>query len=112
VQHFGPDFAIDIRARADADPDGDGSTNRQEFLGNTDPLDPRSGLVMRVRAIPEIRFTAVPRENYRILRRKSVDDTAPVTLTEITATGPEIIHVDSDAGVTANPAFYLVAAVP
>ena len=112
IQHFGPDYAIDIRAGADADPDGDGSTNRQEFLANTNPLDPREGFLVRIRAIPEIRFPSVAGVKYRILRRVSLEDPSPVTLTEITATQSEIVYVDPDAGVTANPAFYLVQPIP
>jgi len=111
IQHFGSDYALDIRAGADADPDGDGSTNLQEFLANTNPLDPREGFVIRVRAIPEIRFPSIAGAQYRILRRRSVDDPAPVTLAEVTATQSETVYVDPEAGVTANPAFYLVQPV-
>ena len=111
-QYFGDDFRTDPRAVAEGDPDGDGSSNRQEFLAGTHPLDAASGMLVRVRAIPEIRFAAVPGQKYRILRRTSVDDPAPKVLAEITATSTELVYVDPEAGRDLNPAFYLVASVP
>lgn len=112
TRHFGADYRTDPRAAIDADPDLDGSTNRQEFVAGTDPLDPRSGLSIGVRAVPEIRFPTVPGTKYRLLRRASLDDPKPVVVTEITAVASETTYVDVAAGVLANPAFYLVEPLP
>ncbi len=111
-EHFGDGFRTDPRAGAETDADNDGSTNRQEYLAGTNPLDPASGFLLRVRAIPEVRFMSVPGQKYRILRRTSISDPAPAVLAEITADGPEIIYVDNEAGTTANPAFYFGVPVP
>ncbi len=111
-QHFGQDFRTDPRAGAETDPDGDGSTNLQEFLASTDPNDPRSGFHLNVRAVPELRFVTVPGQKYQILRRSSLSDPNPIRIAEITATGPEILYTDNDAGIVVNPAFYFVVPTP
>jgi hypothetical protein len=110
--HFGQDFRTDPRAGAETDPDGDGSTNLQEFLAGTDPHDPRSGFHLSVRAVPELRFVAVPGQKYQILRRSSLSDPNPIRIAEITAAGPEILYTDHDAGIVVNPAFYFVVPTP
>jgi hypothetical protein len=109
---FGPGFSTDPRALGDADPDGDGSTNIQEFLAQTDPLDPTSGLRVHVRAVPELRFATIPGRTYRILRATRVDDPNPAVIAEFTATGSEHLHVDQAAGRDFNPAFYLIEHQP
>lgn len=67
--HFGPDFATNPQAAPDADPDGDGLDNFREFLAGTDPLDPASGVVLGIRAVPELRWRGVSNLLYRVLRR-------------------------------------------
>jgi sugar lactone lactonase YvrE len=46
IQNFGLGFASDPSAQANADPDRDGATNAQEYAGNTNPLDPKSRLMI------------------------------------------------------------------
>ncbi|MBL9126851.1 MAG: chitobiase/beta-hexosaminidase C-terminal domain-containing protein, partial [Verrucomicrobiales bacterium] len=111
-RYFGEDYATDPRAGAEADPDGDGSSNRQEYLAESDPLDANSGIVVRIRAVPELRFGTIPGKKYRIHRRTSVNDPNPAIVAEITASGAETEYVDRDAGRDANPAFYLIQPVP
>ena len=111
TRYFGADHVTDPRAAADADPDGDGSSNRQEHVAGTDPLDRLSGFRVGVRAIPEIQFASVPGKTYRILRRGAVDG-ASVVVAEIQATAEVTAWVDREAGVVVDPAYYLVQPVP
>jgi hypothetical protein len=112
LEHFGPGYPIDPRAAADADPDGDGTSNRQEYVAGTLPLDPLSGFRVGVRAVPEIRFASVPGKVYRILRLTDVNSADSTVVAELTATAAETAWIDVDAGVVVNPAFYVVQPVP
>lgn len=67
--YFGPDFALRPEAAPGADPDGDGLDNFREFLAGTNPLDPASGVVLGIRAVPELRWQGVSNLLYRVLRR-------------------------------------------
>ena len=67
--YFGPDFATRPDAAPGADPDGDGLDNFREFLAGTDPLDPASGVVLGIQAIPQLRWLGVSNLTYRVLRR-------------------------------------------
>ncbi len=109
-QYFGENFLTDPRAAADADPDADGSTNLQEFVGGSHPLDPLSGFPVAIRALPEVRFPSIVGQRYRILRRSGFD--VPFAgIAELTATSTSTRFVDEEAGVVVNPAFYLVEPV-
>lgn len=109
-RYFGEDHSFDPRVAVDADPDGDGSNNLQEFILGSDPLDPKSGFRVAVRAVPEIRFQSVPGSKYRILRRDSVSGTSVVVAEELTAAGPETQFVDTS--VVEPTAFYVVEPLP
>lgn len=111
IRYFGEGYRTDPRAAVEADPDGDGSTNLQEFVADTDPLDPLSGFAVGIRAVPEIRFASVPGRTYRILRRTSVTDPESTVVATVVATGEQIVHVDLEAGVGVNPALYVVELV-
>lgn len=110
-QYFGRDFRYDSRAHALSDPDRDGADNGQEFLAGSDPLDPTSGFRVEIRALPEIRFPAVPGVKYRILRRRSIDDPSPAILQETTASSDSIRFIDETVDASPNASFYLVEPV-
>lgn len=110
-QYFGRDFRYDSRAHALSDPDRDGADNGQEFLAGSDPLDPTSGFRVEIRALPEIRFPAVPGIKYRILRRRSIDDPSPAILQETTASSDSIRFIDETVDASPNASFYLVEPV-
>jgi hypothetical protein len=111
-QYFGPNYRTDPRAAVDADPDQDQSNNLQEFTVGTDPLDPLSGFKVGVRAVPDIQFQSVVGQKYQIRRRTSLNSAESVVVVEFVATETETHYVDVDAGVVANPAFYIVVPVP
>ncbi|MBX3744051.1 MAG: VCBS repeat-containing protein [Verrucomicrobiae bacterium] len=111
IRYFGEGYRTDPRAAVDADPDGDGSTNLQEFVADTDPLDPLSGFAVGIRAVPEIRFASVPSRTYRILRRTSVTSPESTVVATVVATGDAVVHVDLEAGLAVNPSLYVVELV-
>lgn len=111
TQFFGDSYLTDPRADADADPDLDGTSNRQEFASNTDPLNPLSGFAVGVRALPEIRFASKIGSRYRIERRGNLGGESTV-VADVVAEETETRWVDVAAGVVVNPAFYTVVPVP
>jgi len=108
-QYFGPGYLTDPRVSANADPDGDLSTNREEYLAGTNPLDPASGFKATVAAVPMIRFASVVGRNYRLLRRDQING-APTVVTTITATSTLTTYVDTS--VTAPSGIYMVELLP
>lgn len=76
LQHFGTaDDAGD--AANDADPDGDGSSNRDEWISNTDPNSPAS--VLRISDVAAdsagvlVEFPSAPNRGYRVERSETLD---------------------------------------
>ena len=74
-EHFGS--SGDPRAGAALDPDGDGSSNMDEFLAGTDPLDPGSVLravsLSRDPAAATVSWRSVPGKIYQIEWCDSLD---------------------------------------
>jgi Chitobiase/beta-hexosaminidase C-terminal domain len=108
-QYFGPGYLTDSRVSANADPDGDLSTNWEEFLAGTNPLDPTSGFKATVTAVPMLHFGSVAGRSYRVRRRDHVNS-APIALATITATNTITTYVDTS--VTASTGIYMIELLP
>lgn len=110
LQYFGAGYLTDSRVGAGTDADGDGSSNLQEYLAGTDPLNPLSGFTVGIEAIPRVRFTSVPGTTYKILRRDNANSLTGVEVGQVTAVGTQTTFIDTSVS---NPTgFYTVQAVP
>lgn len=105
-QYFGEGYATDPRVAFDADPDNDGASNLQEFTNGSDPTDPLSGFGVRIRAVPQIRWTSVVGQKYRILHKRSLSDPEWQEAAVITATSEQSEFTDTTAAE--EPGYYLV----
>lgn len=108
-QYFGVGYELDPRASVEADPDADGSSNLQEYLVGSNPLDPLSGFGVGIRAVPEIRFQSVVGQRYRVVRRDTVSGQAVVVLDGWVATNAVSTLVDTSIQNSAG--FYVVEPV-
>ncbi|MGI8967472.1 MAG: chitobiase/beta-hexosaminidase C-terminal domain-containing protein, partial [Limisphaerales bacterium] len=95
-QYFGSGYRTDPRVSAEADPDGDGTTNREEYLAGTNPMDKTSGFKATIRAIPLISFPSETNRIYRVLR-KQTSDSAATAIATLTATNSPTIFIDTTA---------------
>jgi hypothetical protein len=86
-QHFGDGYLTDPRVAAEADPDNDGSTNFQEFIAGTNPLDAASGFRVDVELVPKITWTTVTNRQYRVMRKPSVDSSFSEPVTDFLSFG-------------------------
>ncbi|MDB6053811.1 MAG: glycoside hydrolase family 18 [Verrucomicrobiales bacterium] len=111
-QYFGAGYLTDPRVSADADPDNDGSTNLQEFIAGTNPLDPSSGFRISFRAIPLLSWTSIVNSNYNILRRISLNSGAFTTVATIKATNTTTTFIDLEAGEASSQFFYTIQLAP
>ena len=110
LQYFGAGYLTDSRVGAGTDADGDGSSNLQEYLAGTDPLNPLSGFTVGIEAIPRVRFTSIPGTTYKILRRDNANSLTGVEVGQVMATGTQTTFIDTSVS---NPTgFYTVQAVP
>ena len=108
VRYFGADYALNPDAVGFADPDKDGTSNLQEYLDGTNPIDPLDGFRTGVRRVPAIGWNSVPGAWYRVLRKASLSETNWVPTTRIQAVGNRTEYVDTDAAD--EPRFYRVEA--
>jgi hypothetical protein len=111
ARHFSAAQLADPAISGDnADPDHDGTTNREEFLAGTDPLDAQSVLRANVSLAPVVMWNSVPNVTYRVLRSPSL---SPATWTplspRVTATNSISVFTDLEA---AGQAFYRIEVVP
>ncbi len=110
LQYFGAGYLTDPRVGAGTDADGDGSSNLQEYLAGTDPLNPLSGFTVGIQAIPRITFVSIPGTTYKILRRDNANALTSVEVGQVTATGTQTSFIDTSVS---NPTgFYTVQPVP
>ena len=110
LQYFGAGYLTDSRVGAGTDADGDGSSNLQEFLAGTDPLNPLSGFTIGIQAIPRISFVSVPGTTYKILRRDNANSQTGVEVGQVTASGTQTSFID--ASVSNPTGFYTVQPLP
>lgn len=106
ITYFGPNYQTDARALADADPDSDGTSNAQEFITGTNPLDPNSGFLTQIRMLPTVTWRSVPSTRYQILRKQSPQDAAWTVVGEMIATSTNSTFVDFNG--TNSLGFYSV----
>lgn len=110
LQYFGAGYLTDPRVGAATDADGDGSSNLQEYLAGTDPLNPLSGFTVGIQAIPRITFVSIPGTTYKILRRDNANSLTGVEVGQVTATTAQTSFIDTSVS---NPTgFYTVQPVP
>lgn len=93
-QYFGAGYVTDPRVGAGEDPDGDGSTNYEEYLAGTHPLDPLSGFALTIRLLPELRWEGVANARYLVLRRDSFSGTNFTQIGEVTGTNGVAVFLD------------------
>jgi hypothetical protein len=110
LQYFGAGYLTDPRVGAGTDADNDGSSNLQEYLAGTDPLNPLSGFTVGIQAIPRITFVSIPGTTYKILRRANANALTGVEVGQVTATTTQTTFIDTS--VTDPTGFYTVQAVP
>ena len=110
LQYFGAGYLTDPRVGAGTDADGDGSSNLQEYLAGTDPLNPLSGFTIGIQAIPRISFVSVPGTTYKILRRDNANSPTGVEVGQVTASGTQTTFIDTS--VTNPTGFYTVQPLP
>jgi glycosidase len=111
--HFDHPTSQDDGSHADDDPDGDGQTNLQEFLADTNPLDPNS--VFQITEIViigndvRVSWTTRATRSYRLQRRDilSGEDWANVG-DIVSGTGGIVSLTDFDAAATAPQRIYRV----
>jgi len=108
VRYFGADYTLNAEAWGYADADKDGTSNLQEYLDGTNPIDPLDGFRTGVRRVPAIGWNSVPGAWYRVLRKASLSETNWVPTTRIQAVGNRTEYVDTDAAD--EPRFYRVEA--
>jgi hypothetical protein len=108
-QYFGPGYLTDPRVSREADPDADGSTNWEEYLAGTHPLDNTSGFKAAVEAVPRIQFASEPGRTYRIIRRDRLGS-APAIIATLNATNTVTTFVDTS--VTLATGFYVIELLP
>jgi hypothetical protein len=110
-QFFGPGYLTDPRVSASADPDGDGANNLQEYLGQTNPLDPLSGFGVQIRTVPLVSWNTPINTKFRVLRTSSLGATNWVTVVpSILATNSVTAFIDSEA--PSAQGFYVVQPLP
>jgi len=108
-QYFGAGYLTDPRVSREADPDADGSTNWEEYLAATHPLDNTSGFKAAVEAVPQIRFAIEPWRTYRIIRRDRFGS-EPTVVATVNATNTVSTFVDTS--VTLGTGFYVLELLP
>ncbi len=106
-QFFGEGYLTDPRVAAEADPDNDGSTNFQEFVAGTNPLDAGSGFRVDVELVPKITWTTVTNRQYRVMRKPSVDSSIAVPVTDFLSFGTTPATV-IDTNRPAPKSFYYI----
>lgn len=106
TKFFGPRFLCQPLAGPDQDPDRDGSTNEEEFVHGTNPIERLSGLTAS-RMAPVISWKSVPGATYRIIRADPADPANFVVVTDaFRATDTVSNHADLSPAKRSR--FYLI----
>lgn len=109
-EYFGAGYVTDPRVGAAEDPDGDGSTNYEEYLAGTHPLDPLSGFALTIRLLPELRWEGVANARYSVLRRDSLSGTNFTQIGQVTGTNGVAVFLDE--GRPLPEGYYLLRLAP
>jgi hypothetical protein len=109
-------FAVDCDDGADADPDRDGISNYGEYLSDSHPRDPTSGLRVVAKMMPgnkvRLSWHAVPGRKYDILYANSFEYVfQPLTSFPRVATASEE-HFEDTLPASTHMRFYRVRLVP
>ena len=96
---------------AAADPDGDGANNLEEYLAQTNSLDPQSVLkILSIHTVPVVTWNSVPNVVYFILRKTDINSTNWTAVAAVQANGS--ITTFTDYTATNNKAFYWITPKP
>ena len=109
LKYFGAQAWNDPRSHATADPDADGSTNLQEFLAGTSPLDPLEGFTSSVRQVPSVQWNSVEGVTYRILKKDRLSDPEWIEVRRVRAGGSRTEYTDPT--VQGEPRFFRIEAI-
>jgi Chitobiase/beta-hexosaminidase C-terminal domain len=109
--YFGAGYQTNPRVMANADPDGDGANNLEEYLAETNPLDPQSVLkVLSIHSVPVVTWNSVSNVIYFILRKDNMNSTNWTTVAAVQANAS--ITSFTDYSATNTKAFYWISPKP
>ena len=109
--YFGARYQTNPRAMANADPDGDGANNLEEYLAETNPMDPQSVLkVLSIHTVLVVTWNSVSNVVYSILRKDNMNSTNWTAVASVQANAS--ITSFTDYSATNTKAFYWISPKP